>query len=475
MDTLVIKTHNFEDAKLAIKKFSEQNTSKLNLKTVNGKKGVGEWLGDALLGGGIGINHKVTGKEFNELTVQIQSHLISINNTQIKLIQQFGEVYKALESLDKEYIQGILISINATQETSKGIAAAQEKITQIIEDQKKTLEILKKFKQKLDGYAHLGDIDKIWSDCQAWHEESSTLFSCMDAVTKLSEENNVAIKELTINQTATTNKLGNISNNLDEQISRIETIISFMDKLNIIVHLSDVDEMWNSLINAQVDLQKLCAEIVEAQITISKNAEDILKIQKFIDCISSQVHLNDIDEMWDKSDIHTSQITALQEQDKTIKDIINNNKEASVKAVFELQKCDEQLNQLIQSNKELAEQTIDALRKKIATQDEWIQINKEASDLSLSKLNDKTTTLHNLIQCNKDATDREFSCLREHDNAAIKLIEENKLLTEQAIEEANEQTSTMMQRLNNKLTYAYLIAGGSLTLAVAELVVLLLR
>ena len=55
MDALTIKTHDFEDAKLAIKKFSEQTTTDLDLKRVNDKKGVGEWLGDAIFGGGIGI------------------------------------------------------------------------------------------------------------------------------------------------------------------------------------------------------------------------------------------------------------------------------------------------------------------------------------------------------------------------------------------------------------------------------------
>lgn len=425
MDALTIKTHDFEDAKLAIKKFSEETTTDLDFKRVNDKKGVGEWLGDAIFGGGIGINHKVTGKEFNDLTVQVQAHLRSVNNTQIKLIKQFGEVYKALESLDKEYIQGILISIKATEETSKGIAAAQEKITQIIEDQKKTLEILKKFKQKLDGYAHLGDIDKIWSDCQAWHAESSTLMASVGAVTDLSNENDAAIKELTFTQEAAASKIGEISNSLDEQISRIESLISFMDKLNAIVHLSDVDEMWASLINAQADLQKLYTEMVDVQAVIAKNAEDISNIQEFVDLLSRQMHLNDIDAMWDKTEEHTAQITSLQEQDKTIKAIINNNKDAADKVASELQKKDDQLDKLIQSNKE--------------------------------------------------TVDHEVADLQENDAAAMKLIEENKLLAEQALAEVNEQTATMMQQLNKKLMYAYLIAGGSLALAITELLIILLR
>lgn len=160
MEELVIKNHDFEDAKLAIKNFSEQTTTDLDLKRVDDKKGFVEFI----FGGGLGINHKVTGEELNELTVQIQSHLKNVNTIQIKLIKQFGQVYNALESLDKDYIQAILISIKATEETSKRIEATQEQIKKIVEDQKKTLEVLKKFKQNMDSYTHLKDVDTLWDE-----------------------------------------------------------------------------------------------------------------------------------------------------------------------------------------------------------------------------------------------------------------------------------------------------------------------
>ena len=185
MDELVIQNHNFEEAKQAIKEFSEQTTVDLHLNRVNSKKEFGEWLGDALFGGGLGTDHKVTGGELNELTVQIQSHFQDVNETEIKLIKQFGEVYNALEALDKDYIQAILIAIKATEKTSEGIAETQEQIKKIVEDQKKTLEVLKKFKQKLDGYEHLKDVDALWEsneehtqqieDIQKQNEETHNL------------------------------------------------------------------------------------------------------------------------------------------------------------------------------------------------------------------------------------------------------------------------------------------------------------
>lgn len=188
MSELVIQYHNFENAKEELKKFSEQTVTDLDLKKVNNVKDVGEFIGDWFLGRGIGLNHKVTGEELNDLTLQIQKHLHSINNTQIKLIKEFGQVYSALEALDQDYIQAILVSIRATEETSQSIQETQGQIKKIVENQRKTLEELKKFKQKLDGYTHLGDIDKIWSDYQRWYKEKNALSKSIEGAVESSKE-----------------------------------------------------------------------------------------------------------------------------------------------------------------------------------------------------------------------------------------------------------------------------------------------
>lgn len=164
MNELVIKTHDFEQAKRGLKEFSQKNSDELNIDTVRTE------------GGFLGLGeHKVTGDELNSRLLTIQQHLIYLNTVNDQTIKEFGQVYSALEALDKDYIQAILISIKATETTSERIQTTQEQIKKIVDDQKKTLEVLKKFKQKLDGYAHLEDIDKIWSDCQNWYNEITTL------------------------------------------------------------------------------------------------------------------------------------------------------------------------------------------------------------------------------------------------------------------------------------------------------------
>ena len=185
MNELSIKTHDFELAKKRLKEFSQKKADELDIDTVRTD------------GGFLGLgNHKVTGYELNERLSIIQKHLIDLNNTNNKTIKEFGQVYSALEALDKDYIQAILISIKATEKTSERIQTTQDQIKKIVDDQKKTLEVLKKFKQKLDGYNHLGDIDKIWIDFHKWHNEITTLSNSIDSTMVISKANAQKVEDL---------------------------------------------------------------------------------------------------------------------------------------------------------------------------------------------------------------------------------------------------------------------------------------
>lgn len=236
MNELVIKTHDFEQAKKGLKEFSQKKSEDLNIDTVDTD---GWFLG---LG-----NHKVTGDELNERLSTIQKHLIDLNNTNNKTIKEFGQVYSALEALDNDYIKAILTSIKATEKTSERIQATQEQIKKIVDDQKKTLEVLKKFKQKLDGYAHLGDIDKIWIDCQKWYNEIATLSNSIDSTMVISKANAQKAEDLEKVLDTSEKKINDLSNQLNQQIEKLEAIISFISELEQIVHLQDIDEMWDSI------------------------------------------------------------------------------------------------------------------------------------------------------------------------------------------------------------------------------------
>ena len=152
---LVIKTHNFEDAKRRLKEVSEKKIEGFEINIVGTKDKFLFLEGE----------HKVTGDEFNSRINAIQQHLINLHTKTYENNKEFGEVYNALEALDKDYIAVILTSINAIEEVSKHM---REEIDTIKEVQKKILENFQKFKQELKM-----DIAEISNESQMRHKSLS--------------------------------------------------------------------------------------------------------------------------------------------------------------------------------------------------------------------------------------------------------------------------------------------------------------
>jgi predicted nucleic acid-binding Zn-ribbon protein len=437
MGELVIQYHDFENAKKEIKKFSEQTTTDLDLKRVDDSKGVGEFLGDWFFGRGIGKDHLVKGEELNDLTSQIQTYLHSINNTQIKLIKEFGQVYSALEALDKDYIQAILISIKATEETSEGIQKTQEQIKKIVENQRKTLEELKKFKQKLDGYAHLGDIDKIWGDCQKWHQDMASLTKEISAATEHGKDNDKKIEALKSALSTAEKKTGDLSVQISQMIERLESVTAFTSALEKITHLQDVDEMWESLITAHEALKNIGSDIEALKKGAAKHQEEINKLLAFVEKVSSLEHLMDVDKMW----------SCTEEQKHHLKEI----------------DCisGEQAGRL----------------ESLASENDKIAKRVSANEQDIKNLNESVNKFKDITHL--DDVDSTWDTVKEHsgqltqmekqNEAIVTSVQENKEDVEAKIVEANNAIASLTQ----KIKYAYLIAGGTAGLAIIELILLL--
>lgn len=145
---LQISNHDFNAAKEQLKQFAEQDVEELKFDKVRTHEdffGL-EWS-----------EHGVTGKEFNSLVEKVQKYFSKVFDRDQKLIKEFGEVYKALEALDKDYIQAILTSVSAIKKTNEKLSIDQERIDQTIEKQKATLIALKQFKESVSS--QLSEID----------------------------------------------------------------------------------------------------------------------------------------------------------------------------------------------------------------------------------------------------------------------------------------------------------------------------
>ena len=136
-----ISKHDFDEAKEHLKEFAEQSQDELYFDTVRTHE---DFFGFEF------AEHGVTGKEFNTLVEQTQNYISKFYDNQQTLIEEFGQVYKALEALDKDYIQAILSSVAAIEHNNKKILKEQARIDKTIEKQKLTLEALKQFKEKFN-------------------------------------------------------------------------------------------------------------------------------------------------------------------------------------------------------------------------------------------------------------------------------------------------------------------------------------
>ena len=146
-----ISPYDFNEAKEHLKEFAEQSRDELYFDTV---KTHNDFLGFEF------TEHTVTGKEFDTLVEQTQNYISKFYEKQQEVIEQFSQVYKALEGLDKGYIQAILSNIAAIEHTNKKISKAQARIDKTIEKQTSTLIALKQFKEKLIENNYKESIEK---------------------------------------------------------------------------------------------------------------------------------------------------------------------------------------------------------------------------------------------------------------------------------------------------------------------------
>lgn len=146
-----ISPYDFNEAKEHLKEFAEQSRDELYFDTV---KTHDDFLGFEF------TEHTVTGKEFNTLVEQTQNYISKFYEKQQETINAFSQVYKALEGLDKGYIQAIVTTVAAIEHTNKKILKEQARIDKTIEKQTSTLLALKQFKEKFNENNHKETIEE---------------------------------------------------------------------------------------------------------------------------------------------------------------------------------------------------------------------------------------------------------------------------------------------------------------------------
>ncbi len=185
MNEVEIKRHSFDSAKERLKEFSDEIESEIHINKVETDGGF-LWLG----------NHRVTGTELNNRLEIIQDRFIAANKIDNKIIQEFRTVYNTFDALDKGYIKVMMDNLKSINKTSDDVRKQQETLKQHnnkLEKQQvelnqhqteieknlnnisKIIQVLKKFKEKLESCKHLNDVDRMWDEYKKIQNEIKIL------------------------------------------------------------------------------------------------------------------------------------------------------------------------------------------------------------------------------------------------------------------------------------------------------------
>lgn len=263
MGTDIIKKHNFQNAINRVKDYSLKKKKDIEIKSV---KTIDEGIF-------FDTDHEVTGYELNEVIKVIQGHLIDINKRNNETVNEFYEIYQAFNYLDTEYVKGILTTVKGLEKTNNDVRIQQEELKKhhkklanqnnkleahqgeiegIIENIKKTIDILKVFKKEIDCLKHLSDIDRLWSNHVQLQEKVENLSNDLSN----EKENLQNYKELSAENIKSIDNIINsyqvkFNNDIKGIQSSIEILNSFKSSLEELDHLKEIDILWKNLYEIQ--------------------------------------------------------------------------------------------------------------------------------------------------------------------------------------------------------------------------------
>lgn len=258
----IIKPHRFEVAKNKIQTLAHNVPSTVSLNKFPTEGSIFSWN-----------NHNITGSEANKLLVSpLQTTLIAQNSNIRSLFNIADEVYKALESLDKEYIAGIIASIESAKVASGQAKTASAKAEQAsmhaFDASQKALEASKKANNVQD------DIKKTIEGLK------KTVHILKEFKEKVAKDHDI-VSSLNMQTTSIRNKVQNIEHKEELTKGKVNSLEDRIRRIDIKIN------------------------------SISESAEILQSIQPYISNLSN---IKDIDAIWNDVEIHKADLTGLHQQ-----------------------------------------------------------------------------------------------------------------------------------------------------------------
>lgn len=427
-----IQKTDFEKQKKELKAFAEQPATITELDKFSTD---GQWS-DFWSGGLTGVlsGHKVTGEEMNSLVTKLQSCFVEINERDRKVIKEFGQVYETFEALDKGYIQGILIGVKSAEKASQEAKDAQKDIDDTIKALQITIDKLKEFKDEINRYAHLKDIDGIWNDIRQFETE-------LESISKKIKSQGAA---------------------LDKKISTLEQLKTRIEKIR---HFNDIDSMWSEIKSQGEEVGGFSRKLEEQSDQLNEKINDMLTFKEEIERAE---HIKDIDSIWENTKNLQEEVSRLSDNlDKRIEKV-----ETEISKIVELAKGQSHFGDIdnIWEGLQEVQKTVGMHLGSISRYEEA----QERIDKELSNVNGFISGIQRIEHFNDIDEEWEFS------HGLIKNIEEtdNKVLTvEKNLQEHGERLQRAEDenvQLKSKVNTAYLVAGGAIALSVVQLILQLM-
>ena len=488
MSEINIEKHNFTKAKNQIKRFSQNAPTNFKLSTVNTQGGLFDLF-----------DHKVTGEELNELTSQIQGYLVNMNTQTVKVINEFKNVYDALDALDKDYVSAILSSIKATEKvsekakkTAEEVEKAQKDLDRTIKLQADTIKVLKQHKERLDKLMHLEHIDDLWKKGEQFDITVSSLKNELIEIDAAVQQQKAMINSLeSLNKYnhlkdidfiwSDTNTLKDDAKQLKSGMERaneaIKLLNQFSKRLESYTHLQDIDAIWEASQVVQQELAEikkdLDSEIRGLKNSLEKQLEMISYLEQYSSQLKSYSHLKDIDDMWaDNKEL----LNATKDIQQEIVVLQQSSREREWQIVILNQFADE-----MKTYKHLKD--VDTLWDAVENHKEAIVENKNA----INKIEADVATKQQRIDALEHTAEQlaAYQHLKDIDTIWADSQEiNNKLPLMQAEQKENEQKigqlqniisenqvhyETEKQELLKKIKVAYLLAAGSIGISLVQL------
>ena len=316
----IIKPHRFEDAKNKIQTLAHNVPSTVSLNKFPTEGSIFSWN-----------NHNITGDEANKLLVSpLQSTLIAQNSYIRSLFNIADEVYKALESLDKEYIAGIIASIEsakvASGQAKTASTKAEQASMQAFEASQKALEASKKANNAQDDIKKT--IEGLRMAVQILKEFKAKVAKDLGVVSSLNTQTTSIknrVQNIEYEEKHTKGKvkfleeqirdIGRKINSISKAAEVIKSIQPYLSSLSLI---KDVDTIWNDVESQKKNLvglhQQVDAFTEKVDQTTERIYSDIATLQQYRSMLESFQHLGDIDTIWNDVEGHKRNLASFHQQ-----------------------------------------------------------------------------------------------------------------------------------------------------------------